>query len=136
MKDPTELAARYVAIWIEPDPARRRAAIPELFSEDAVHLLQPPQEIRAAAAELDVNPVFEARGHAELEARVGRAYEQWVAPGELSFRPTANAVRVGDAITFNWEMVDTGGAVQAVGREILLLAPDGRIRLDYQIIEA
>jgi hypothetical protein len=135
MNDPAELAARYAAVWNEPDPAQRRAAIRELWSEDATHILQPPQEVLAAAAALDINPVFESRGHAELEGRVGRAYEDWVAPGELSFRPGGTAVRVGDAVRFDWEMVATGGEVRAVGLEFVLLAPDGRIRLDYQFIE-
>jgi hypothetical protein len=47
-----------------------------------------------------------------------------------------NAVRLRDVLTFNWEMVATGTEeVAAVGREFVVLAGDGRIRLDYQFIE-
>jgi hypothetical protein len=43
---------------------------------------------------------------------------------------------VGDAIKFNWEMVPTaGGDAVGVGLEFLILARDGRFRLDYQFIE-
>ena len=34
------------------------------------------------------------------------------------------------------EMVDSDGAVQAVGLEFHVLGPDGRIRTDYQFIES
>lgn len=46
MGDPKELADRYMALWNEPDPERRRAAIAELFTEDAAYLLQPPRELQ------------------------------------------------------------------------------------------
>lgn len=61
--DPKELVERYVAVWIEPDADRRRKAIAELWTEDGVQLLQPPQEIREAAAALGVTPTLEARGY-------------------------------------------------------------------------
>jgi hypothetical protein len=38
-------------------------------------------------------------------------------------------------VKFHWEMVTPDGEVAAVGLEIVLLAADGRIRLDYQLIE-
>ncbi|MGH2963373.1 MAG: hypothetical protein ACRDL3_14465 [Solirubrobacterales bacterium] len=107
----------------------------ELWSEDGVHVLQPPQEVRDAAAALRVTSTFQARGHDELEARVSRAYEQFVAAGEFSFRPRDNAARLGDVVTFNWEMVSTtGGEVAGVGLEFVVLDADGRIRSDYQFI--
>jgi hypothetical protein len=136
MNHARELVDRYVAIWNEADPARRHTAVAELWTEDAVHTLQPPQEIQQAARTLEVTPTFQARGHAELEARVTRAYEQFVASGEYSFRSRDNAARVGDAIKFNWEMVNATGQAAGVGLEFVLLGADGRIRLDYQFIES
>lgn len=135
MEDVNQLAGRYVAVWNQPDPARRRAAIAEVWTDDAVHLLEPPVEAREAAAGLAINPVFAARGHAELLRRVTRAYEEWVAPGQFTFRARADAARVADLVKFHWEMVTPDGEVAAVGLEIVLLAADGRIRLDYQLIE-
>jgi hypothetical protein len=137
MDDVRELVVdRYVAIWNEPDAARRGAAVVQLWTEDAVHILQPPQEVREAAAALEVTPIFQARGHRELEARVGRAFEEFVAPGQYSFRAQGNVARLGDALKFTWEMVTTSGDVAGVGLEFLLLDADGRIRLDYQFIES
>jgi hypothetical protein len=79
---PRELAGRYVAVWTEPDAELRRKAIQELWAEDGAHILQPPQEIRQAAAGLGfTSAVLEARGHDELQARVTRAYQEFVAPG-------------------------------------------------------
>ncbi len=100
MNDSRELVDRYVAIWNEPDPGRRRSAVAELWAEDAVHMLQPPQEVRKAAAALDVTPTFQSRGHRELEARVTRAYEEFVAAGQFSFRSQGNAARLGDVVKF------------------------------------
>ena len=136
MTEANELADRYVAMWTEPDAERRRSAIAERWTEDAVHILDPPQEAREAAAALDITPTFKARGHCELDERMTRAYEEFVAPGEFTFRCRDNVSRVGDAVKFNWGMVSaSGGEAVAVGLEFLILAPDGRIRLDYQFIE-
>jgi hypothetical protein len=135
MNDPSALVDGYLAIWNEADAARRHAAVAELWTEDAVHVFQPPQEVIDAAAALDVTAIFQARGHEELEARVARAYGQFVAPGQFSFRLRGRAARLGDVVKFNWEMVSADGEVAAVGLEFLVLDPDGRIRLDYQFIE-
>lgn len=131
----TDLVDRYVAVWNEPDAARRRNAVVALWTEDAVHILEPPQAVREAADELNVIPTFQARGHQELDARVTRAYETFVAPGEFSFRSRGNGVRLADVVKFNWEMVSVRGDVKAVGLELVTLDADGRIRLDYQFIE-
>lgn len=132
----TELVRRYAAIWNEPGPERRRALVAELWTEDAVHVFQPPQEVVDAAAALSVAAVFQARGHVELGDRVARAYEEFVESGQFSFRLAGQAKRVADAVRFRWEMVAADGAVAATGLEFAVLAADGRIRLDYQFIEA
>jgi hypothetical protein len=136
VNDSRELADCYAAIWNEPDADRRRSAVAALWTDDAVHVLQPPQQVQEAASALDVTPTFQARGHAELEARVARAYEEFVAPGEFSFRPQDNAARLGDVVKFGWEMVSSSGEVAGVGLEFVILDADGRIRADYQFIES
>ena len=135
--DPHELVSRYVAVWNQPDAELRRKGIGDLWAKDGAHVLQPPQEMRQAAAGLGFpSPVLEARGHDELEARVTRAYEEFVAPGNFTFKPRENADRLGNVIKFTWEMVPSdGGAVAGVGLEILVLDEDGRIKTDYQFIE-
>ena len=132
--DPNELAARYNAAWMEPDGDRRRKAIAEVWSEDAIHVLQPTQEVYEAAAERAVNPTWQVRGHAELEARVTKAYEDFVASGQMSFRVREGAKRLGDVVTWRWEGVSPDGEVLGVGLEFVILAADGRIATDYQFV--
>jgi hypothetical protein len=134
--DSADLADRYAAIWNTPDAGRRREAVEALWTEDAIHLLQPPEEVLQAASSLDVTSVFQARGHDELEARVARAYVEFVQEGNFSFRPQENSARLGDAVKFGWEMVSADGEVAGVGLELVILGPDGRIRSDYQFIES
>ena len=130
-----ELAERYNAVWMEPDAERRRKGIAAVWSEDAIHLLQPTQEVYAAAAERAVNPTWQVRGHDELEARVTSAYEDFVASGQMSFRTRPGARRLGDVVTWSWEGVSPDGEVLGVGLEFVILAADGRIATDYQFVE-
>lgn len=135
MANVRDLVDEYVGVWNEPDAERRRKAVAALWTDDALHLLQPPQATRDAAAALAVESVFQARGHAELEARVTRAYEEFVATGKYSFRSRQDATRLGDIVKFRWEMVSASGEVAGIGLEFLVLAADGKIRTDYQFIE-
>jgi hypothetical protein len=136
MSDLSELANRYVAVWNEADSGLRRDGVRALWSEDGVQRVQAPVEMREQAAALAMNTALEVRGHRELVARVGRAYDEFVAPGEFVFRRRDDAMRVGDVVKFRWEMVRReDGETAAVGLEFLVLDGDGRIRLDYQFIE-
>jgi hypothetical protein len=138
MGDVNELADHYVALWNESDPDRRRAIVAELFTEDGAHILQPPAEVREIAARpgIGLEARLEARGHAALEMRATSAYEEFIAPGEFSFRKREDAELLADVVKFRWEMVSTSGEVAGIGLEFLVLAPDGRIRTDYQFIES
>jgi hypothetical protein len=108
----------------------------ELWAADGAQVLEPPQEVRDASAALGMTARLEAHGHDELEDRVTRAYNDFVAPGEFTFRSRGNAARLGDLVKFNWEMARADdGEVAAIGLEILELDADGQIRLDYQFIE-
>ena len=132
IEHPGELADRYVALWNEPDPDRRRAAIAELWTEDGMHTLHPPQEMREIGARpgIGLTARLEARGHAALEARAATVSEEFIVSREFTFRRRDNVERVADAVKFNWEMVSADGEVAGVGLEFLVLAPDGRIRRD------
>ncbi|MBM7774340.1 hypothetical protein JOD54_004544 [Actinokineospora baliensis] len=135
MSDPLELADRYVAVWNEPDGTARRVAVGELWAADGRHILQPPQEVLKAAADLGLTTTFEAHGHTELEHRVRLAYEEFVAPGTYSFRRRDDVTKLRDAVKFTWEMVAASGEVAGVGTEFLLLDVTGKIVADYQFIE-
>ena len=133
-----ELAAKYLALWNEPDGNRRRRMIAELWTEDGRHILQPPQEIREIAARpgLGLTANLEARGYAEIEARATSAYEHWVGSEGLSFRGRDDAERLGDVTKFHWEAVANDGELIAVGLNVLVLAADGRIERDYTFVVA
>jgi hypothetical protein len=133
-----ELAQRYLALWNEPDADRRRRTIAELWMEDGRHLLQPPQEIRAIAAQpgLAITSILEARGHEEIAARATSAYEHWVGSEGLSFRGRDDAERLGDVLKFHWEAVAKDGELFAVGLNFLVLSADGRIERDYTFVVA
>ncbi len=136
MSEPIALAERYAAVWNEPDAARRRTRIEQLWTEHAAHVLQPPQDIKDSAAAVGMVPILEIQGHDALYLRVTRSHEEFIAPGEFTFRARANAERLKDLVKFGWEMVRReDGEVAGVGLEVVFLADDGRIREDYQFIE-
>ncbi|GLW09472.1 hypothetical protein Misp01_46010 [Microtetraspora sp. NBRC 13810] len=120
MTDPNDLARRYVAVWNDPDPAARRTAIAALFAPGATHH----------------TPSRQARGHAELEARVAESHDTWVAPGTHVFRAVPGADGHHDAVRLNWEMVERAtGTVASVGFDFLTVDADGRILTDHQFID-
>jgi hypothetical protein len=137
LRDLTLLIDRYVALWNDPDPDRRRSTIRELWSDDGAHVLEAPLEMRDAARALGFPTMsLEVRGHDALAFRVGRAQHDFVATAGYRFRSRGDGARLGDVVKFRWEMVpSTGGDVAAVGLEVLLIN-DGRIRTDFQFIEA
>jgi hypothetical protein len=133
-----ELAEKYLALWNEPDADRRRRTIAELWTEDGRHILQPPQEIRAIAAQpgIGLTAILEARGHEEIEARATSAVEHWVSSEGLTFRGRDDAERLGDVVKFHWEAVAKDGELFGVGLNFLVLAADGRIERDYTFVVA
>lgn len=132
-----DLANRYVAVWNEADADARAKAVGELWTDGGVHLLEPPEEIVERAREIGVTATLEARGHAELVRRVTRAYDEFVAPGQYEFVRHGEAAALGDLVKLRWAMVPAGGGEPlAIGIDLLQLAADGRIRTDYQFIEA
>ena len=132
----THTAENYVALWNEPDTDRRRRMVAELWAEDGRHILQPPEEIRAVAAQpgIAMPAILAAQGYEEIEARATSVYEHWVGSEGLSFRGRDDADRLDDVIKLHWEAVAKDGTVFAVGLSFLVLAADGRIERDYTFI--
>ena len=131
-----ELGDRYVAVWNERDPERRREMVAELWAPDGEHLLVPPQEVRETAAGMRMSSLFEVRGHRALELRVTDAYERFIASGDYAFRRRDDAERLRDVVKFRWEMVSThDGSVAGLGLEFLIIDAEGHIRSDFQFIE-
>ncbi|MFJ8825493.1 nuclear transport factor 2 family protein [Streptomyces sp. NPDC102467] len=115
-----EFATRYIAMWNEPDPGLRSKAIEELFAPEARHY----------------TPAQEVRGRAEMEERVGTAYEKWVKPGKFAFRAVPNATGHHRSVRFNWEMHSVvTGAADSVGFDFITLNEFGQILTDYQYVD-
>lgn len=137
--DLTDFAERYIAVWNEPDPDRRRQRIAELWAPGGGQVLvDPPQEVRAAADYHQfLVPPLEVHGYEALDARVSRAYDNFVAAGEYRFAAGAAPARLlPHVVSIPWAMVSVAGGEHAGGGvNVLKLDGDGRIRLDYQFIE-
>src|SRR2546430_7026900 len=72
MNNTRELVDRHPAIWNEPDADRRRKAFRELWSENAVHILQPPKRFSAAMTSA------RTAATAAATATLGLAAASWV----------------------------------------------------------
>lgn len=115
-----ELAARYVAVWNEPDAAARDADVAALWSADA----------RACTG------ANEYVGLDAITRRVAAAYEEFVVGEGFVFRQFGSAEAHHDGVRIRWEMAPaSGGDAVSGGVQFLLLAPDGRIQSDYQFID-
>jgi hypothetical protein len=91
--------------------------IAKLWSEDALHF----------------TPSLEAHGYDAIEARVKKAYDQYVAGGEYVFQSAGDADDHHNAVRLRWKMVPPkGGEIAATGSVFIILGEDGRIRTDYQ----
>ena len=122
MTETTEVAAhtitdRYLAVWREPDPQSRRAAIAGLWEPDGAEYVEGTQ----------------FRGHEELDARIAHAYEEFVASGKYNVAMADDVTRHDDIITFTVQLSTQAGQVAWAARVFLLLGDGGCIREDYQL---
>jgi hypothetical protein len=115
-----EFAARYVAVWNEPDAATRDASVAALWGADA----------RAYTG------ANEYLGLDAITGRVAVAYEKFVAGQGYVFRALGPAEAHHQGMRIRWEMAPSaGGDAVSAGTQFLLLDADGRIRFDYQFID-
>ncbi len=127
---PRELARRYVAAWNEPDAVRRRAAIQGLWAEDGAHVLQPPQEIREAAARVSLR--YLAAISVEIPHPVERKHLwrmlsfHWMRSfhAAQSFRANRRRTRPPGARSATWPP-EEGRRARHPGRETPRLRPGG-----------
>jgi hypothetical protein len=114
--DATAIAERYIALWNEGDPSRRRRLIAQTWTEDARY----------------VDPLMRGDGYGEIDAMIAAVQQRF--PGHrfvLKGTPEGYA----DRIRFGWTLA-SDSAVVAHGTDFGVVAPDGRLRdvtgfLDY-----
>lgn len=118
MKSSQKLVDRYIALWNEPDPSRRRDQVVSLWSEEGEHL----------------SPSGRHVGHDAIEARVAGTFERFIAARHWRFRVANGTARASNVVRLHWQAVsEEKGAIEAAGIEFLVLGADGRIRFDYHM---
>jgi hypothetical protein len=116
-----QFADRYVALWNERDPAKRRAAIAALWVEEGEHFVESGKFV----------------GYDALERRVVDAHNAFVRDAGNRFRAVPGARREGDVVTFYWEMLPADSdTVLGKGLEFMIVTETGRIIQDYQFYPA
>ena len=121
MLDAQILADRYVAVWSEPDAAKRKDAIAAMWTPDA----------RWRLSERD------PPGYGALGRLIVGAKERSGAESGICYRAAPTARLRGDVLTFRWEMVLAGSeTVLAGGIEFLIVDDEGRIVADHPFAPA
>ncbi|MFC8368126.1 MULTISPECIES: nuclear transport factor 2 family protein [unclassified Streptomyces] len=110
-----ELARRYLASWNERDPARRRALVDELWTDDAGY----------------VDPIVTAEGRDAIEDVVATAQRQF--PG-LVYRPAGKVDGHHDVARLAWELAPAGGPAVIVGLAVMV-AERSRLRRVYGFLD-
>ena len=105
---PAEIAAKYVDVWNETDPARRRVLIERTFTLQASY----------------IDPLMESAGHDGLDAMIGAAQAQFAG---LRFSVAGKPDGHHDYVRFSWSLAAGNAEPLASGTDIAVVAPDGRI---------
>jgi hypothetical protein len=115
-----DFVSRYIDLWNEPDPVRRRATIDELWH---------PEGANYTAS-------ITAEGLDAIEKRVAASHDRWVGGGGHRFEQQGPVEAHHGVLRVRWVMVPTdGGPAAGAGSEILVLDEQGRIRTDHQFTE-
>ncbi len=109
MLDATKIADRYIAAWNESDPARRRALVAALWTEDATY----------------VDPMMRGEGHNGVESLIGDVQAKFP---DYRFALSGRPDGYGDRLRFCWDLGPEGGEAVVRGTDFALLAEDGRLR--------
>ncbi|HEV7371728.1 nuclear transport factor 2 family protein [Arenibaculum sp.] len=105
MADAVTIAERYVALWNETDPARRRALLARAWVEDGTY----------------VDPLMQGQGHDQIDALVGAVHARF--PG-LRFAVKGTPDGYGDRVRFSWTLGPEGGESLVEGTDFAILDGD------------
>ena len=108
MKDTRAIVDRYLAIWNEADPQRRRAMIAEVWTQDATY----------------ADPVMRGAGHDGIDAMIAGAQAQF--PG-FAFSALGEPDAHGDRLRFRWTLGPKGANTIIDGTDFAVVASDGRL---------
>lgn len=108
MYDFDTLAARYIAVWNETDPAARRTAIEELWAPNGRY----------------IDPAVAADGHAEIDATIGAVQDQF--PG-MRFRLRGTVDAHHEQARFGWQLGPAGAEDLVEGFDVVEHDATGRL---------
>jgi SnoaL-like domain len=103
-----DLADRYLSAWNETDPAARRAAVDELFSDTARY----------------TDPLVDADGRDAIDVTIAAVQQQF--PG-FAFRLSGPVDAHHGQLRFAWELGPDGGPAPIAGFDVAVVGADGRI---------
>jgi hypothetical protein len=110
MPDADTTVSNYIAMWNEPDPARRRELVAQVVTEDASYL----------------DPVMAGEGIDGISEMIGGAQAQF--PGH-SFALHSGPDVHHDRARFSWSLAANGGGEPvAIGTDYVTLDDAGRMR--------
>ena len=104
-----ELAQRYIDAWNETDGDARRAAVDQLYTEDARY----------------IDPLAAAEGREAIVAMIGAVQEQF--PG-FTFRLAGPVDGHHNQIRFGWELGPAGAEAPIIGFDVAVIDDAGRIQ--------
>jgi hypothetical protein len=104
-----ELAQRYIDAWNETDGDARRAAVDQLYTEDARY----------------IDPLAAAEGREAIAAMIGAVQEQF--PG-FTFRLAGPVDGHHNQVRFGWELGPAGAEAPIIGFDVAVIDDAGRIQ--------
>ncbi|MDT5245664.1 MAG: hypothetical protein QOD36_3040 [Mycobacterium sp.] len=104
-----DLAQRYIDTWNETDPSARRAAVEQLYTEDARY----------------VDPMAAAEGREAIASMIGGVQEQFP---DFTFRLAGPVDGHHDQARFGWELGPAGSPAPIVGFDVVTTDASGRIQ--------
>ncbi|MFI0453395.1 nuclear transport factor 2 family protein [Actinomadura sp. 6N118] len=106
--DAQKQAQRYIDIWNEKDAAVRRAAIDEVWTENAAY----------------TDPLVTVEGRDALDATIAAVQQQFP---DFVFRLAGDVDAHHDLARFTWELGPANAEAVVVGFDVAVFAEDGRI---------
>jgi len=104
-----DLAQRYIDTWNETDPSARRAAVDQLYTEDARY----------------EDPMGIAEGREAIAALIGAVQQQFP---DFRFRLAGAVDGHHDQARFGWELGPAGSPAPIVGFDVAVSDTSGRIQ--------
>lgn len=104
-----DLAQRYIDAWNETDPTARRAAVDQLYSEDARY----------------VDPLAVAEGREAIAATIGAVQERFAG---CVFRLAGPVDAHHDQFRFGWELGPADQEAPIVGFDVAVTDSSGRLQ--------